>query len=732
MTDEREAPARSGNNGAAIDLAPEPGEFITNVRDRDSWAGPIIFWAGVGISLVHIYLNTLGTMSELRFSAIHFASFGFLAVLIYPMARATRPGAVRAIAAIDVLLGLAVVASVAAFFIGEDAFYARGSNFVMRDWIFSALAVVMCIELTRRTTGWIIPMMIIVSLTYIGWWGSDISGVFHFPGLTWETILFRSFYGDDGMFGLIARISSTYVFMFVLFGAFLVRSGAGEFIINIARVAAGRFVGGPGLVAVFGSSLFGSISGSAVANTVGTGVITIPLMRRAGYEPRFAAGVEAAASTGGQLMPPIMGAGAFVMSSYTQIPYLTIVSVSFLPALMYFLSVAFWVRIEAKRKKISGLAEEDTPTIGEVLRDGWHSLVPIGILIGFLIVGYTPTYAAGIAIVAVVAGSWLSRKPMGVRAVLEALANGARNMASTAVLLVAVGIVVGVISTTGIGNTFSLMIVDWAQGSLMITLILIALASLVLGMGLPVTAAYIVLATLSAPALNELITRNELALAIADGQVPDMARAVLALVAPDQIAAIGRPMDLAAAEALVAAIPMDMMRPVVEQTLSPAYLTAALLSAHMIIFWLSQDSNVTPPVCLAAFAAAAIAKTPPMATGFTAWKIAKGLYIIPLLFAYTPFLVGDLWQSLMIFSFGTVGIYCLSGAWAGFLEGPLPLWQRPLLAGIGVLLLWPNHPLWNVGGLIMFALFMGYSILAERRANRRRQAGGHDAAATAR
>jgi TRAP-type uncharacterized transport system fused permease subunit len=144
----------------------------------------------------------------------------------------------------------------------------------------------------------------------------------------------------------------------------------------------------------------------------------------------------------------------------------------------------------------------------------------------------------------------------------------------------------------------------------------------------------------------------------------------------------------------------------------------------MIIFWLSQDSNVTPPVCLTAFAAAAIAKTPPMATGFTAWKIAKGLYIVPLLFAYTPFLVGDFWQSMMIFSFGTVGIYCLSGAWAGYLEGPLALWMRPILAGIGALLLWPNHPLWNVGGLVIFAIFMTLSILAARRS----RVGGTEAA----
>jgi len=730
MADELEAPAKPDEREPSPDQEPagqyatDHGEFEMTVRGEQSWAGPIVFWAGVGISLLHIYLNTLGTMSELWFSAIHFASFGFLCALVYPLAHPHSAGGIRAVAVLDVVIGLIPIVCVAGLILSEDAYYARGSNFVTSDWIISALAVLLCLEFTRRTTGWIIPALIVVSVTYVAWWGRYVPGVFQFPGLTWETLLFRSFYGDDGMFGLIARISSTYVFMFILFGAFLVRSGAGDFIINLARLAAGRFTGGPGLVAVVGSSLFGSISGSAVANTVGTGVITIPLMRRAGYEPRFAAGVEAAASTGGQLMPPIMGAGAFVMSSYTQIPYLDIVAISFLPALMYFFSVAFWVRIEAKRKHISGLVDDDVPRIGAVLREGWHSLVSIGVLIALLMIGYTPTYAAGFATLAVIVGSWFSMRPMGITAVLEALATGARNMVSTAVLLIAVGIVVNVIGTTGIGNIFSLMIVDWAGGSLLITIILVALASLVLGMGLPVTAAYIVLATLSAPALYELITRYELAVAFSQGQIPDMAKAVLMLVAPDQIAALGKPMSLSAAEALVASVPQDMTRSVTEATLSPAYLTAALLSAHMIIFWLSQDSNVTPPVCLVAFAAAAIAKTPPMLTGFTAWKLAKGLYIVPLLFAYTPFLVGDLWQSLAIFVFGTVGLYCLSGAWAGYLEGPLPVWVRPLLAGIGALLLWPNHISWNIGGLAIFAVFMAFSIRAERRTKNRLKAVG--------
>jgi TRAP transporter 4TM/12TM fusion protein len=503
--------------------------------------------------------------------------------------------------------------------------------------------------------------------------------------------------------------------MFILFGAFLVRSGAGEFIIDLARCVAGRFVGGPGLVAVLGSGLMGSISGSAVANTVSTGVITIPLMKRAGFDARFAAGIEAAASTGGQLMPPIMGAGAFIMSSYTQIPYLDIVAVSALPAILYFLSVAFWVRIESKRLGVVGLDLEDQPSLGQVLRRGGHSLIPIAVLIGLLIHGFTPTYAAGISILSVVVASWLSPYRMGPRAIIEALALGARNMTGIAVLLVAVGLVVNVIGTTGIGNTFSLMVNDWAHGSLIVTIVLVALASLVLGMGLPVTAAYIVLGTLSAPAIYDLIAQARLTDVIASGAVPETARMLFLLVSPETT--VGAPMAHDQAAALVAQIPPALKATILEQTLDAAVLTTALLSAHMIIFWLSQDSNVTPPVCLTAFAAAAIAHTPPMATGLTAWKIAKGLYIVPLLFAYTPFLAGDPLTALVIFAFGTVGIYCLTAAIEGYAETRLNWPLRAVLAAVGVLLLWPVDLPWKLAGCAVFAGAIALAYRLDKRAS---------------
>ncbi len=697
--------------------APEEGGHKTVTRSEQGWTGQALFWIGVVLSLAHIWFNTLSTLSELWVSAIHFGGFGLMCALRFPIARKAVHS--RGALSLDILLGVLALSSALYVILAENALYDRGVTFVLSDWVFAMLAVGLAIEFTRRTTGLIIPVLILLALSYAVWWGRHVDGMLHFSGLSLETIMFRSYFGGDGMFGLIARISSTYVFMFILFGAFLIRSGAGEFVIDMARAVAGRMIGGQGFVAVLGSGLMGTISGSAVANTVSTGVITIPLMKRAGFPARFAAGVEASASTGGQLMPPIMGAGAFVMASYTQVPYLSIIAVATLPAMMYFLSIAFWVRIQAKRQGVS-VIDRDVPRLADVFRRGGPSFViPVTVLIGMLIYGFTPTYAAGFAIVAVVGSSWLSPHRMGLRAIVEALALGARNMIPTAVLLVAVGLIVNIIATTGIGNTFSLMINDWAGGSLLVTIVLIALASLVLGMGLPVTAAYIVLGTLSAPALYQLIAYDQFVTALAAGQVPDAAKAMFMLFAPDRLAEIGQPMTLAAAGELAVLIPAENLRQVMELALSPAHLTAALVSAHMIIFWLSQDSNVTPPVCLAAFAAAAIAHTPPMRTGLTAWKISKALYVVPLLFAYTPFLGGDWAVAGKIFLFGTLGLYALTSALEGYMEAPLAWPFRLMAVAAGAALLWPDTGyFWPLTGTAVLAAIAVPNLITSHRTAR--------------
>ena len=648
--------------------------------------GLLLLILGVAVSLMHIWFNVFVLLPTLWQNALHFAGFALIAGIVYPL----RKDSGIVLRMFDVLLALLAAGSAIFMIAREDAIYARNVHLLPSEWVAGIILILCALEFTRRVAGWFIPVLIIISLTYVGWWGAHIGGVFKFAGLSSETILFRSIYGDDALFGTIARISSTYVFMFILFGAFLLRSGAGEFVIDLARSVAGRFVGGPGLVAVMASGLMGTISGSAVANTASTGVITIPLMKRVGFPAKFAAGVEAAASTGGQLMPPIMGAGAFVMASYTQIPYTTIVLVSILPAILYFATVAFFVRIEAKRSYITAFDGEKVSAVEVLKKGGVVFLMPIGVLIGLLIYGFTPTYAAGISIIAVVVASWLSSNRMGPKAIIEALAMGAQNMVMTAILLCSVGLIVNVIATAGIGNTFSLMITEWAGHSLAIAILLIALASLVLGMGLPVTAAYIVLGTLSAPALHGLITNGLLVDALANGQIPEAAKAIFMVAVPGHLAEIGNPMSHAAARAIIDAIPIEMASMVREAVLSQGVLTYALLSAHLIIFWLSQDSNVTPPVALAAFTAAAIAGTKPMVTGLQSWKIAKGLYVVPLLFAYTPFIGGSWAEDFKIFFFALFGLYAFTAALQGHMEARLNPVFRLFTLGAAAALLWPT------------------------------------------
>ncbi|WPK54770.1 TRAP transporter permease [Vibrio fluvialis] len=694
-------------------LDQELQKYELPTRDAFPWVTKTIAVLGVLLSLAHIWFNTFSTLPELWISATHFVGFAMICALWYPASIRWRDSKIAL--GVDVMIALAALACLIYIPLAEDALYARGVKFVTSDWVFAIMAIVIAIEMIRRTMGWFIPILIIVCLSYVVLWGKWAGGIFHFPGLSMETLLYRSFYSSEGMFGSISRISWSFVFMFILFGAFLVRSGVGDYIIDVSRAAAGKVIGGPGFIAVLASGLMGSVSGSSVANTVSTGVITIPMMKKAGFPSRFAAGVEAAASTGGQLMPPVMGAGAFIMASYTQIPYVDIVAVSFIPALIYFLSVAFFVRIEAKRSGVQKITTSDESFL-KVLVSGWHNLIPLFVLVTLLVQGFTPTYAAGLSILSVIVASWFSKEHrMGIKEIIDALEQGAKNMATTAVLLVGIGLVINVISTTGIGNTFSLMIDNWSGGDLLTMLVLITLASLVLGMGLPVTAAYIVLGTLSAPALYKLIAESQLVDMIAAGQLPEQAKAIFMLAAPDKLELLNAPMALEKAKELVDLVPADFLDTLLQQSLGLEAVGLALLSAHLIIFWLSQDSNVTPPVCLTAFAAATIAKTPPMRTGLTAWKIAKGLYLVPLLIAYTQLIDWDPMTVITIGFFAIVGTYAMIGAIEGFLEGPLNRPIRALLAVIGIALVWPNIPL--LVRVVCVALFIAIFIYSGRRPN---------------
>jgi TRAP transporter 4TM/12TM fusion protein len=652
---------------------------------------PALRWAAFFFALFHIYCNVFASISELWLSAIHFGGFCAICALMTNERDSVTKN--KPEYWINVALAVVAIATTAYLMLFENALYARETEYILSDYVFSLIAIGLAIEFTRRTTGWFMPILILLSLSYILFLGRYIGGVFSFPGLSLETVLYRSFFTSEGMFGLTANISATFVFMFIIFGSFLLRSGAGDFIVRIAQCLAGRYTGGAGLVAVVGSGLMGSVSGSAVANTVSTGVITIPMMKKSGFTGQFSAGVVAAASTGGALMPPVMGAGAFVLASYTQIPYLTIIAASSLPAILYFLTVSYFVRIEAKRLGLEPLPDSEKEKVSSVLKEGWHFIIPLVALVTFLVIGRTPTTSAAFAILSVIAASWLSKNPMKPNDIFEATVDGVKTMVSTALLLVAVGIIINVVTTTGIGNAFSLMIVEWAQGSLLITLILVALASLVLGMGLPVTASYIVLATLSAPLIYDLISQAQLLVALQSSDLPSSVSATLSLFGGDPLVALRE-------------MPLEMKQLIRKEMLDPELLTGMLLSAHLVIFWLSQDSNVTPPVCLASFAAAGIAGTSPMATGLTSWKVATGLYLVPVLFAYTPLISGTWPERIEVFVWSCFGLYALAGVLQWHLEARINVAVAALLLLSAGLLMWTPLPIYFhfIGAAILVAI----------------------------
>jgi TRAP transporter 4TM/12TM fusion protein len=714
--------------GAGIGIgAPEnkvvPTLFRDRVFDIDYAVGNSRYWLTtaliIAFGLWHIATNLYLTEPGSWQNCIHFGGFAFLAAISSPLFRFEKDRAWAI--GLDVLYGLLVFSSACWIAYAEDGVYARtlaktGQTWQLTffDWAAGLIVIFAAIDLTRRLTGWIIPVLIIVAMSYILFLGEVLPGAFRAASLPLSDVLFRSMYNDEGMFGVITTISSANIALFMIFGAFLVVSGASDFVIEFAKIVAGRFRGGSAFVAVFASALTGTISGSAVANTASTGVITIPLMKSNGFRPMFAAGVEASASTGGQIMPPIMGAGAFVMVSYTGIDYGTIVLYSIVPAILYFLSIAFIVRVEAMKHDI-GIEAANLVDRKKLYAGALNFVLPLGVMTYMLVSGRTPSYAACLAIATLIVTSWFTPNKMTPKKISEALVMGMKTATMTAILLVAVGLINNAVTTSGVANSFALMIAQWSQGSLLIALLLIALASLVLGMGLPVTAAYIVLAILSAPALSGMLADGLIVEQLVAGIADPAKAAMFALVDSPLVAKVAGGMSPEEAQQLVGSLPFELAVVVRPALVDAASMTTFLLTAHLIIFWLSQDSNVTPPVCLAAFTAAGIAGSPPMATGVESWKIAKGLYIVPLIFAYTPMIGGDLMTVVQIGFFSLFGMYAFTTMVQRYSEGPLPIWLYPIMFVGGALSFWPLELVANIAGA---AIVLGVVFVTTRLAKR--------------
>lgn len=458
----------------------------------------------VGISLFHLYTGAFGIFEAMMQRSIHLTALMTLAFLTFtPSARLPRwlnRGA-------DLVLALLTLAIGAYMLVGHERIVGREWYYgpmTRLDIIFGILMILLVLEAARRVTGWALPIIAIFFLVYAQF-GQNFPYPFQIRTPPFLVLVDHMFLTPQAIFGIPVGVSATYVFLFVLLGAFLQHTGAGRFFIDISTALVGRMTGGPAKVAVVSSSLFGTISGHSVANVYATGTFTIPLMKRFGYPPAFAGAVEAAASTGGQITPPIMGAAAFIMAEFLGISYLSVAIAAIVPALLYYVAVFSSVHVEAVRRGLRGLPAEEVPALGPTLWRGFHFFLPLVLLVVVLVMGYTPFRAAFVGIVSLLAVAMLRRHSrIGVREFVEALRDGARGSIIVAVACACAGIVVGVLDVTGLGITFMTIVLEISKGMFFPTLFLVMVACLVLGMGMPTAPAYIIAAIIGAPVLIEL------------------------------------------------------------------------------------------------------------------------------------------------------------------------------------------------------------------------------------
>jgi len=478
------------------------------------------------MSVFHLYVAFVGPPDAYVMRGWHLAFAMVLAFLVMP----GRHGTAERVGWVDLLLVLAAVAaalypSASLDYIQNRFYYVDDPR--LADYVFGGALIVLVMEATRRATGWALPITAMVFLVYGLTLGNQSVGI----------MLDQLYLTTEGIFGIPLYVSATYVMLFILFGAFVERSGAGQLFMDFALALAGHTSGGPAKVAVITSSLFGTVSGSAVANVMTTGTFTIPLMMRTGYRPAFSGAVEAVASTGGQLMPPIMGAAAFVMAEFLGVSYLTVAAFALLPALLYYVAVFMAVHFEAKRTGLVGVPKADLPRLRQVMSERGHLFLPLIVIIAVLLTGRSAAFSALCGIVSVIPTTWLrasTRATFTVRAVIEALEAGARNTLVVALACACAGIVIGTITLTGLGLAFTGIVLDLSQDSLILALLLTMLAGILLGMGLPTTPAYIVQVALLVPALVKLGIQVEAAhlfvlyFAVLSAITPPVAMAVYA------------------------------------------------------------------------------------------------------------------------------------------------------------------------------------------------------------
>ncbi len=575
-----------------------------------------IFLVAVAMSIYHLIIPFIGAPEALFFRGTHLLFALTLTFLAYPglVRRRDLPRW------LDFLLIAGSVVAIVYLWVNYDELQDRivyVDDLTTTQLVLGVILTVIVIDATRRVIGWALPVTAIVFLAYTVFVAKSRP----------EQIIEIMYVTTEGIFGPTLGVSAAYVILFVLFGAFMERTGVGQLFMEFALALTGRTAGGPGKVAVVSSSLFGTISGSAVANVLVDGPITIPLMKRSGFRPAFAAAVESVASTGGQIMPPIMGAAAFVMAEFLAVSYFQVTIWALIPAVLYYLAVFFAVHFEAKRVGLLGLPDPEVPRLGTVMRERGHMFTPILVVLAGLTLGYSAPLCALAGTLSCVPVALLrktTREKVTWHGIVSALEDGAKHALPVALACACAGIVIGAIALTGAGVKFTSFVLSLTQESLVLALVLMMFAGIVLGMGMPTTPAYIVMVALLVPAIHKL-----------------------GIVLP---------------------------------------------AAHMFAFYFAILSAITPPVALAVYAAAGLAKANMWASGWAAMRAAAPAYIVPFMFVYEPALlmIGDWQTTVHAFVTATVGVILLSAGLFGYLLRAAAMWERALLVTAAVFLIKPG------------------------------------------
>ncbi|NKM88650.1 TRAP transporter fused permease subunit [Rhizobium laguerreae] len=634
----------------------------------------------ITLSLFHYYTAGFGLLSEVLHRGIHLSFVLGLIFLVFPFSRRgygepVPPTVLRplGISLFDWALAIgAVIAVMHVPFIPLDDLAFRVGNPTTTDVVLGGLLVLVLLEATRRSVGWPLPIIAVLFMIY-SLYGQSMPGILVHPGATFAQLINHLYLTSQGIYGIALGVVATYVFHFVLFGVFATRIGLGQLFLDCAAWVAGRYAGGPAKISIFGSALFGMISGSSVANTVTVGSLTIPAMIRLGYKRTFAAAVESASSTGGQITPPIMGAAAFLMIEFLNLPYTTIILAAIVPAFMHFFGVLVQVHFEAKREGLRGMTDDEMPDLREAFKRDWPTVIPLIVLIGILLSGYTPYLAAFWGITLCIAVGLINpRRRMSVTEVFEGLRDGAKYALAVGAAAATVGIIVGVVTLTGVGFKISYIVTTTAAEmaswvgtmvpaawfgpqtlTLLFTLIMTGVVCILMGCGIPTTANYIIMATIAAPTLGML-----------------------------------------------------GVEPIV---------------AHFFVFYYGVLADITPPVALAAYAAAGMAGADPFKTGNTAFRLGLGKVLVPFVFVFSPSLLlvtaNFSWSSFTIAFVGCVlGITCLGAALSGFLFVRTVWWEKTLLILAAILLVVPEL-VSSLVGLLFVVPVLGRQFVAVSRAH---------------